>query len=127
MAKEVVNPLLGLNGQVTEEHVAELEAAIAAREKELVGLRQLHKLGLALLGKLPPRKSPVRKDRPEPVDITTKRKQIAKFLSGGLKTGHQIITQCGTAPGKLAETMECPWFVKSDQGYYLTPLGRQQV
>jgi hypothetical protein len=125
MAKEVVNPLLGLNGQVTEEHVTELEAAIADREKELVGLRQLHKLGLALLGKLPERKA--RQKKAEPVDINTKRKQVARFLSAGIKNGQQVIHNCGVSPTKLAETMDCPWFAKSDQGWYLTPIGRQQV
>lgn len=107
--KELINPLLTLNGNVTEEHVGELEAAIAAKEKELVGLRQLHKLGLALTGKLPERKSPTRRTdggaRPDPFDVETKRREVVRFLRDGPKNGQEVMLGCRIGGPRLSEVM----------------------
>jgi hypothetical protein len=128
------NPLLALNGSVTEEHLADVEAKIVTAEAELGRLKRLRLLGLAMLGRAPLRKGGIRKPagertggRPEPVDIDTKRRQVVQFLKDGPKNGREIITGCGVQPAKLHETMGHGWFNQTAQGYHITTQARREA
>ncbi len=58
-------------------------------------------------------------------DLVGKRASVGRLLACGPLKSREIIVRLKFAPVWLAEIMACPFFHKSEQGWHLTPAGRQ--
>lgn len=134
---------------VTRADLIELEEEIAQQEQRLASLRELEQMFRARLGVTAPLAPPHTNGTAtkkilidEIVDgggglgqpptregrIEDRRRAVAfHLIKHGAKQGWEIVKDCRVSPRWLDEVMASPWFVKSGQGYHITPQGRQEI
>lgn len=149
--------LTELDEQIKERRTqatAEITAAKAVYKQKVEEARRdvrfletLRRLGAIKLGVEAPKKKRLQKaapsanghaKKPDALDrdlgpgtwLELMRLRVAQYLidnNGGPINGQQLMQRCGIQGAKLGEVMTCPWFHRSEQGWHITPAGRQAV
>lgn len=136
----VGDELLKLMGKATAEDVKAMDDAIAAKERELDGLKAVRKmLALAVGIETPKKPGPAkgtpsrapRADAPLPDGSgrtvgDERREKFARYLlREGATTGGVLCNRLDIPNSNITTLMQHPWFKSGPKGYELTDLGRK--
>lgn len=123
--------LLGALKAVSPEHIAELDAEIAAKQAELDQLQRVRKLIVGAPARTPrqPRAGgAVSATPPSNPQAAARRLSVAKLLAEeGPMHGQVICNRLGLPIQGFTSTMNHAWFKASSSGYDLTAAGREAV
>lgn len=115
--------------------LAAVNGRIESIEGELTSLRVLQRVLQAKLG-CEPEPQPKKKrepkadagghDRPTANEMTNRRRAAAQYLiRHGATSGAKLASACGFDGLQVYTVLNHEWFTKSEQGYHITPAGRQ--
>jgi hypothetical protein len=129
-----MSALLQAIQDATAEDLAQVDARIEALSAEIDGLRVLQKVLRAKLGHEPePR---VKKERPAKTDanrstatemLNRRRLAAQHLIRHGATPGNKLAQACGFDGLQVYTVCNHEWFTKTEQGYHITPEGRQAV
>lgn len=128
---------------ITVEDLAAVDKEITEKNAELGGLREVRRFmamkvgvikkkshGKRAAGQAATGTDPARPSAPKGTLSEKYRRDVAKWL---LEHGNsptrlsKLADAVGMPDGSASAIIAHPWFTKSDQGYYLSPIGKQEA